>query len=353
MSEIRANLELKSANGICSIYIQDGILDQAGEIIARHIKGRNAVVVADSNTFPLFAERIRRSFERAGFSVAFSVFEAGELSKTPATYLKMLSDFSAADLTRSGVVVALGGGVVGDVAGFAAATFLRGVPVVQIPTTLLAQVDSSIGGKTGIDMPFGKNSVGAFHQPTAVITDPEVLKTLTPRVFADGMAEVIKYGCIRDAELFKGLLKGDFSLEETILKCAKIKVDVVQADEFDRGERMLLNFGHTVGHAIEKVLNFAGLTHGEAVGIGMIVAAKVGARLGETNVTEQIEAALLAHNLPISSDLDVDLICKALGADKKRDAARINYVVLADIGEGILREISLEELSRLVKEVWK
>ena len=165
-----------------NIYIEPGILDRVGEIVAGHVSGRSAVVVADTNTFPLYAKRVGESLVLAGFSVAYSVFEAGELSKTTETYIKMLSDFSAADLTRSGVVVAVGGGVCGDVAGFAAATYLRGVPIVQVPTTLLAQVDSSIGGKTGIDMPFGKNTVGAFHQPIAVITDPLVLKTLSKRV---------------------------------------------------------------------------------------------------------------------------------------------------------------------------
>ncbi|MEI6602706.1 MAG: 3-dehydroquinate synthase [Clostridia bacterium] len=345
---IDAKLILQSAKGACHIYIQNGLLDAVGSLVARHIGGRNAVVVADSNTYPLFGDRVRKSLEAAGFAVAFSVFEAGETRKTPATYLQMLADFHAADLTRSGVVIALGGGVCGDVAGFAASTYLRGVPVIQVPTTLLAQVDSSIGGKTGIDMPFGKNSVGAFHQPTAVITDPLVLESLSARVFSDGMAEVIKYGCIRDAKL----LEPGIAMEELIYRCVKIKVDVVQADEFDRGERMLLNFGHTVGHAIEKVLHFSGLTHGEAVGIGMVMAAKIGAKLGEADVTAQISAILKANNLPTTIDLDVDLVCDALGADKKRDAATIKYVILEKIGVGELREISLADLKELVKEVW-
>ena len=368
MDLITSNLKLKSAKGECNIYIQNGILDHVGEIVARHISGRTAVVVADSNTFPLFGERVQKSLETSGFKVAFSVFKAGETSKTPATLLKMYEDFNAADLTRSGVVIALGGGVCGDVAGFAAATYLRGVSVVQVPTTLLAQVDSSIGGKTAIDMSFGKNSVGAFHQPIAVISDPLLLGSLPARVFSDGMAEVIKYGCIRDEELLAvRSAEQTRSTEQTrpakqtwpqiIYRCAKIKVDVVQADEFDRGERMLLNFGHTVGHAIEKVLNFSGFTHGEAVGIGMVIAARVGARLGEADVEAQIVQALKANALPIDCssqpNVDVERVCQALGADKKRDAAKINYVILEKIGVGKLREISLNELSQIVKEVWK
>jgi len=347
------NLRLKSLKGECAIFIKKGALDDAGKIVANQIAGRNTVVVADENTYRLFGDRVKKSFESAGFRVSFSVFVAGEASKTPTTLFKIYEDFHEAQLTRSGVVIALGGGVVGDVSGFAAATYLRGVPVVQIPTTLLSQVDSSIGGKTGIDMPFGKNSVGAFYQPIAVITDPDVLSSLPERVFSDGMAEVIKYGCIRDEKLFQLCLENIVDLNDIICRCIKIKCEVVEADEFDKGERMLLNFGHTVGHAIEKSLNFAGLTHGEAVGLGMIVAAEIGEKYGNGETKTDIIKAMMNQHLPLRYDLDIEKVCNALGADKKRDAQKINYVVLEKIGKGKLMEISLEELKKLVKEVLK
>lgn len=333
------------------LYIGSGCLDNTGALLAELVKGRNAVVVSDTNAWPLYGERLLESLTEAGFRANFTLFEAGESSKNYQTLLGLYDAFHGFDLTRSGVVLALGGGVVGDVAGFAAATYLRGIPVVQVPTTLLAQVDSSIGGKTAIDMPFGKNTVGAFHMPIMVVSDPEVLETLPERVFADGMAEVIKYGCIWDSGLFE-MCRVHERLQEIIKRCADIKVEIVAQDERDKGLRMLLNFGHTIGHAIEKCQNFSGMTHGEAVGIGMLKAAELGERLGitEAGTRERIEELLIINQLPTKVDLSVLEVSKALQADKKREDAWINFIFLQRIGQAVIRSYPLAEICSLLEE---
>ena len=254
-------------------------------------------------------------------------------------------------MTRSDGVVALGGGVCGDMAGFASAIFLRGVKFVQIPTSLLAQVDSSVGGKTAVDLPQGKNLCGAFHQPSLVIIDTNVLDTLSPHFFSDGMGEVIKYGCIRSSELFDRLEREnakDF-IEDVIYHCLDIKRVIVENDEKEMGERALLNFGHTCGHAIEKLWSFENITHGEAVGIGMIMAAQAGESIGITEVgtADRISQLLEKYGLPTTDSHSISEIVDAMSADKKRTSTGIKLVLLSEIGEGFVYPVEDEKISNV------
>lgn len=331
----------------CSeLYFGRGLLQQAGEIIAKHIKGRTAVVVGDSNTLPLYGDVIGKSLQKVGFKGGMVEIPAGETSKNIDILLDLYQQFYENDLTRDGVVIALGGGVVGDLAGYVAATFLRGVQVVQIPTSLLAQVDSSIGGKTAIDMPFGKNTVGAFHQPKVIITDPSVLKTLKPEFYSDGMAEVIKYGCISDKVILDTVAKDSFAMDDVIWRCIEIKANIVMEDEMDSGKRMLLNFGHTVGHAIEKCENFVGLSHGAAVGVGMLRAIELGDRLGVSPIAayDEVKALLEKFDLPTTTKIDDSRLEEAISADKKRDSSGVNFVFITELGNAITKRIEIKEI---------
>jgi 3-dehydroquinate synthase len=261
--------------------------------------------------------------------------------------------FNEFSVTRSDLVVALGGGVVGDLAGFAAATYLRGVPLLQVPTTLLAQVDSSVGGKTAIDTPFGKNLVGAFYQPSAVIIDPSVLRTLPRSTMNDGMAEVIKNGCIKDAMMFDSIESGIVNLELIIERCVRIKTSVVANDERDKGERMLLNFGHTIGHAIEKVTGYNRYTHGQAVAIGMVAACAMGEKLGVTRpgTSARVRSLLEKFSLPVRSDLPIQDIRDAIRSDKKTFSDTVYFILLREIGEGVLYPMSPSALNGVLEEV--
>jgi 3-dehydroquinate synthase len=350
MPDIMANTN----NGNYPISIQSGKLARLGAVAASCVKGRKAFVVTDSNVAPLYLGRAVDSLRSEGFSVASCTVPAGEPSKCKDMLFMLFEQFYGAGLTRSDVVVALGGGVVGDLTGFAAASYMRGCPLIQVPTTLLAQVDSSIGGKTGIDLPFGKNLVGAFYQPRAVLIDPGVLSTLTRSVMAEGMAEVIKYGCIRDRVLFESIEKGLADLEWMIERCVRIKTTVVQNDEYDTGERMLLNYGHTIGHAIEKLSGFTEITHGEAVAIGMVYAARMGEKAGytEPGTADRIRALLEKWHLPVHTDLPVEEIFESMMSDKKRVSGKIFYVFLGCIGEASAVPTDKERLLSLMKDIW-
>ena len=246
-----------------------------------------------------------------------------------------------AKLTRSDLLIALGGGVIGDLAGFAASSYLRGIKFVQIPTSLLAQVDSSVGGKVAVDLSQGKNLVGAFYHPKAVIIDPDVLNTLPDHFISDGMGEVIKYGCIKDKELFELLCKHTSfddlkpKLTQIIARCVDIKRIVVEADQFDLGERILLNFGHTLAHTIEQHFNYERESHGEAVGIGMYQITKIAEEKGLTTsgCAEQIKKALEIYKLPDNSNLPIDVLTDAISLDKKNLNNHLNVVLLHDIGD--------------------
>ena len=340
------------------IVSEAGILSRVGQLLRPVLKGKLAVIVTDDNVEPLYASRVARSLHQAGFQAAILEIPAGEKSKCPEVLTELWEQMMDLGLTRSDAVIALGGGVVGDLAGFAAATILRGVDFVQIPTTLLAQVDSSVGGKVAVDLQAGKNLAGAFYQPRMVIMDPECLKTLPDRVFADGMAEVIKYGCIWDRELFDRLATlGSRSavmaqIEDVTIRCCDIKRQVVEQDERDTGLRMLLNFGHTLGHVYEKAYHYETYTHGEAVAAGMVAAARLGARLGITpaGAEEEIAAVLKKFGLPTAIRADGEQYAQTLGKDKKSQGKDINLVVLTEIGAARTEKLSHGALMQLVEE---
>ena len=339
------------------ILIQRGLLDQAGAYCRKSLpRAGRLFVVTDSNVAPLYASRLEQSLTAAGFSVTVHVVPAGEGSKCAGQLAELWEAMMAAGLTRTDAVVALGGGVVGDLAGFAAATILRGVDFVQIPTTLLSQVDSSVGGKVAIDLEAGKNLAGAFWQPRLVLMDPDTLATLPDATFADGMAEVVKYGCILDGTFFDFLsdrpsrkeIMGE--VEHVLYTCCNLKRIIVEEDERDTGKRMLLNFGHTLGHAYEKAGHYEKWTHGQAVAAGMVKAAGLGERLGITPVgtADRIAAVLTALDLPVEISCTAEEYAAAIGLDKKGAGSDISVILLEEMGRAIPHKMPkaalLEEL---------
>lgn len=340
------------------IEIQRGMLDRAGErcraLLPRAVR---LYLVTDSNVAPLYGARVERSLAAAGFQVKTSVVPAGEHAKNPEQLAQLWEDMMAFGLTRTDAVVALGGGVVGDLAGFAAATALRGVDFVQIPTTLLAQVDSSVGGKVAVDLKAGKNLAGAFWQPRGVLMDPDCLDTLPHRTFSDGMAEVIKYGCIRDDDFFWMLDRcGDRTgvmehIEQVIYTCCDLKRQVVLQDERDTGLRMTLNFGHTIGHAFELAGHYQTWTHGQGVAAGMVQAAQLGVALGITppEVVEQIQNTVEKFGLPIHIPCPWETMVEAVGLDKKRSGDSITLILLTRLGRAVPHRMKKDELLALLE----
>lgn len=330
------------------IFIEKGLLSSCGEYIKKVTDAKKVCVISDTNVFPIYGDKVCQSIEEQGFEVLTYVFEAGEASKTTATVISMVEFLAQNELTRGDIVVALGGGVCGDMAGFAAAIYLRGIDFVQIPTSLLAQVDSSVGGKTAVDLPQGKNLCGSFHQPVLVIIDPDTLDTLTPHFFSDGMAEAIKTGCIKSAPLFDRIEKEDAKdfIEDMIFDCVSIKAGVVERDEKEHGERALLNFGHTAGHSIEKLHNFSTISHGEAVGIGMVMITAAGEANGITAVgtSDRIAAVLKKYGLLTKDENSLSDIIENMNADKKRTSDSINFTLLRSIGDSFNQKIKYEEI---------
>lgn len=355
MNRLTVNIPGREYDIVC----EKGILDQAGSLLQPLLKGKRIALVTDSNVEPLYAQRVAKSLMHADFQVAILEISAGEKSKCASVLSELWEQMMEVGLTRSDAVVALGGGVVGDLAGFAAATILRGVDFVQIPTTLLAQVDSSVGGKVAIDLEAGKNLAGAFYQPKMVIMDPDCLKTLPDRVFSDGMAEVIKYGCIWDKSLFEKLsCLGSREhimahMEEILLACCDIKRQVVEQDERDTGLRMILNFGHTLGHVYEKAYHYETYTHGEAVAAGMVAAARLGIRLGVTPSGTDVEIAALLEkfSLPTTIPATEQDYRDTLVKDKKSQGTDINLVVLPQLGEAGVLKMPQQRLLSLIKEL--
>ena len=323
------------------IYIENNILSQAGDYIRKMYHGKRIMIVSDDNVFPLYGEIITKALSDSGFECHSFVLPHGEPTKSFQSLPKIYEALINAKLTRSDLLIALGGGVIGDLAGFAASSYLRGIKFVQIPTSLLAQVDSSVGGKVAVDLPQGKNLVGAFYHPKAVIIDPDVLNTLPDHFISDGMGEVIKYGCIKDKELFELLCRHTSfddlkpKLTQIIARCVDIKRIVVEADQFDLGERILLNFGHTLAHTIEQHFNYERESHGEAVGIGMYQITKIAEEKGLTTsgCAEQIKKALEIYKLPDNSNLPIDVLTDAISLDKKNLNNHLNVVLLHDIGD--------------------
>ncbi len=341
------------------ILVGSGLLDQSGPLSREVNGGVRALVVTDSNVGPLYAGRVLRSLEGAGYRAEAFTFPAGEASKRLATVEEAYAALAAGGFTRSDLIVALGGGVTGDMAGFAAATWLRGIDFVQIPTSLLAQVDSSVGGKTGVDIPQGKNLIGAFWQPVRVLADMETLDTLPAGFVRDGLGEIVKYACIAPClcggePLFDRLERGDAlspaNRRETILACIDCKRGVVERDEREAGERKLLNFGHTLGHAMEKYYDYAGPTHGCAVAVGMAVLTAASEREGltEPGTAARLAALLAALGLPASDPAAPSDYLPAVGMDKKRAGNGIDLVLLRRIGEAFVRRMPMAELERFV-----
>ena len=346
------------------IGIGPGLLDD-GDLLTVTMHGRHALLVSDAHVAPLYADRVEAALRRArpNLRIARHVMAAGEASKTLANFAAAIDALAALGATRDACVYALGGGVVGDLAGFAAACWMRGIDCVQLPTTLLAMVDSSVGGKTAVDLPQGKNLVGAFHPPRAVIADTSTLRTLPPRELRAGFAEVIKYGAIVDAGFLDwleqhadALLAGDDALlAQAIARSCAHKAAITERDPFEHGERALLNFGHTFGHAIEAELGYGGLNHGEAVAVGMVLAARLSTALGlaDAGDGERLRALLQRYGLAtaLPEGLDPAALVARMRLDKKAQGTGLRFVlwnrpgaarVVADVREdavlGVLRK---------------
>lgn len=335
-----------NASKTYDIKIGSGLLSSIGAEAAALGKVSKVCVVSDNNVFPLYGFSVCENLKAAGFAVHSYVFSAGEHMKNGTNYLSLMNDLAKMQLTRSDLIVALGGGVVGDLAGFAAATFLRGIRFIQIPTTLLAAVDSSVGGKTAIDLPAGKNLAGAFYQPSLVLCDTDVLSTLPTKIFQDGCAEVIKYGVLYDPALFahleeKGL---HFDREAVITRCVELKRNVVIEDEFDTGARMKLNLGHTIGHGVESRSNFA-LSHGKSVAIGMAIVCRASC----CPDTDRILSVLEAFGLPTSVDYPVDDIYTYTLSDKKRCGSSVSLIIPRAIGDCEIVPTPVENLRTFIE----
>lgn len=336
------------------IHVQPGILHDIGMLLTRLTPAKKVAVITDTNVGPMFAAPLTAGLANAGIRSILSVIPAGENQKSLQTLIPVYNELLSQKLDRHTPIIALGGGVVGDMAGFVAATVLRGVPFIQVPTTLLSMVDASVGGKTGVNADAGKNLIGAFHQPIAVYIDPKVLPALPARELRGGLAECIKHEIIRDADGFTSLehnLQRALSLEIDFLAAliahnVAIKARVVEADPFERGERAHLNFGHTFGHAIEKVSHFA-YSHGESVALGMTAAAQLAMALGMIDETSRARIVRLieAAGLPTSGlQLSTTAVVDAMGFDKKVAAGKIRFVLPTRIGQVTLRDDVPSEL---------
>lgn len=335
-----------------SILIGSGLLSSIGTQVKALGKAEKVCIVSESNVWPLYGAEVSTSLASAGFEVIFFVFPAGEESKNGATFLELVNFLAENKLTRSDLIVALGGGVVGDLAGFAAASFLRGIRFVQIPTTLLAAVDSSVGGKTAIDLPAGKNLCGAFCQPSLVLCDTDTLRTLPPAVFRAGCAEVIKYGVLYDPALFSHLEQHglDFDREAVITRCIELKRNVVMEDEFDTGARMKLNLGHTIGHGVEAMSHFS-ISHGEAVAIGMAIVSRAAVHMGfcKVDVCRRILSLLQAFGLEISTEYPAADLYRYTLSDKKRSGSTIRLIIPEAIGQCRVLPTPVDKLQSLIE----
>ena len=326
------------------ILIEKGLINKVGYEVQKIFKGKKIFILTDENVNNIYGEKVKSLLENVGYEVKKLVLKPGEETKSYSSvegiYNKLL-DFK---ISRSDLIITLGGGVIGDLGGFVASTFLRGVDFIQFPTSLLAQVDSSVGGKVGVDISRGKNLIGSFYHPKAVLIDPEVLNTLDSRFFNDGMAEVIKYGCIKDKNFFYEL-KGYKNKEEVINSiskiihnCCIIKRNIVEKDEKDKGDRMLLNFGHTLGHGIEQYYDYKKYTHGEGVAVGMYAITKISEAMGLTKkgTVQEIKELLSMYNLPFETDVKIANIMEAISLDKKNIDGNLNVILLEEIGESFI-----------------
>lgn len=334
-----------------NIIIEKGLFNRLGEEIKKVYSGKKIFIITDTNVDKYYGKKVEDSLNKVGFTTKKLVLEAGEKTKSFQTLPTIYNELLDFKLTRKELIITLGGGVIGDLGGFAAATYLRGIPFIQVPTSLLAQVDSSVGGKVAVDLEAGKNLVGNFYQPKAVLIDPEVLNTLTDEFYRDGLGEVIKYGCIKDKEFFNKLDSLSSreevmdNIEDIIYTCCNIKRQVVENDEKDLGERMLLNFGHTLGHAIEKYYNFTGYSHGEAISIGMYNITVLSEELGITKkgISDKIKNILIKHKLPYEVELsDNQAVIDTIALDKKNLGNTLKVILIKDIGDSMIYDTKPE-----------
>jgi 3-dehydroquinate synthase len=356
------NVRLKERS--YQIKIQAQSLDDAGELARLALGARtlNAIIISNPTVDTLYGKRVSQTFKRAGFQVHRFLMGDGERFKNLRTAESLYKFLIEQKFERSDIIVALGGGVIGDVAGFVAATYLRGIKFVQIPTTLLAQIDSSVGGKTGVNHALGKNLIGAFHQPSLVVIDPTTLNSLPPREMRAGLQEAIKYGVIKDRRLFYRIAREIERLKQCdadelthlITRSCEIKARVVEQDEREGGLRRILNFGHTVGHALESVTNYRRFHHGEAVGQGMRAASCIAERAGIFAASERAaveEAVLSVGDLPSTNNLALRDIMNAIQRDKKAEAGRIAFVLPVEIGRVIIKsDLPLPLIRSSIKE---
>lgn len=332
------------------IIIEKGLINSVSKEIIKVYKGKKIFIITDDNVNKYYGGKISEELKHNDFEVKLLSLKPGEETKNFNTLPMIYNELLDFNLTRSDLIIALGGGVIGDLAGFVASTYLRGVDFIQIPTSLLAQVDSSVGGKVAVDLERGKNLVGSFYHPKCVLIDPEVLNTLDNRFFIDGMAEVIKYGCIKDKQFFDYIEKMENkkqlinSMELIIHKCCDIKRQVVENDEKDKGERMLLNFGHTLGHAIEQYYNYTKYSHGEGVAIGMYEISKISEekRLTKKGTSQRIKDILVKYNLPYELDINIEEILEAINLDKKKLGNNLNVIILNEIGSSKVYKTTAE-----------
>ncbi len=340
------------------VHVGCGILDGIGEVTRAAAGGERVCVITETNVGPLYAERVEASLAAAGYAVSTLTFEAGEQNKRLSTLEGLLEGLAEAQLTRDDVVIALGGGVTGDMAGLAAAMYLRGIQVVQAPTSLLAMVDSSVGGKVAVDLAHGKNLCGFFWQPSAVLADVECLHSIAPELYTDSIGEVVKHAVLADpqmlAELTARPMNGegypDEPVARIVAKNVEIKRDVVVSDEKERGLRQTLNLGHTIGHGIEAASDFS-LGHGSSVAAGLCCMARAACAKGwcKSETRDAIVAAMAAQGLPTDTELPHDVVFDYMVHDKKRHGDTMNIVVPDEVGAVSVRKVTLEELRELVE----
>ncbi|MBN1777901.1 MAG: 3-dehydroquinate synthase [Clostridiales bacterium] len=338
------------ASGSYDVVIGDGLLPDAVSYLSPIIRNGAVTIVSDDKVYPLYGDALKRRLAANGNKAYSFVFPNGERSKNADVYIRLLNFLAESAMSRADTVVALGGGVVGDMAGFAAATYMRGIKVVQMPTSLLAAVDSSVGGKTGIDLKAGKNLAGVFYQPSLVLCDYRTFDTLDPAEFTGGMAEVIKHGILAGGEL-RELLYGPIkpNLEKIIRLNVQIKRDVVEADEREAGARKLLNLGHTIGHAVETLSSYA-LSHGQSVAIGTCLTARICAKQGVCSqaVADEVIKLFTLHGLPTETMYSAKEIADTARLDKKRKTELITWVWIEDLGRCVLKDIPMDDYEHLI-----
>lgn len=334
------------------VLVGNGLIAQSGQLITKKIRPCTAAIITDDTVDVLFGNAVETSLKKAGFQVCRIVFSHGEASKNLMTLSTVLEKLAENQITRTDLIVALGGGVTGDMAGFAAAVYLRGIRFVQIPTTFLAAIDSSVGGKTAVDLVAGKNLAGAFWQPELVICDCETLKTLPEQYFLDGLGEAVKYGLAFDKTLLPLLGDGvSMRLPEIVARCVAIKADVVAQDERDTGERRKLNFGHTVGHAIERCSHFS-ITHGQAVAIGMVIITRacVKRKITPPETLDTLLDTLNSCGLPTTCGYSAQALSEAALGDKKRRGDQLALILPTVVGNCVVQDIAVDSLKMWIEQ---